>query len=391
ILGRMLKTVASYYETAISPAVQQTWDKLPKEKLITAAKIIGAAVILFKLYQAYQSYQALKQQVERQGTELNGRINTLNTDLKAANDEIGKLKVQLSKSQRKIAKIKKEMDETIGPLLFGVTSNPSVTGNGLDASAIVSTSPKSSSLDDDDDDIAPPQPAVTNHAPKTTSVESLRGSEGPSTNASNNLINNNNTEVDAVTKNPNEEMLELFKNQFPGKHLNCTYTHQDQTIETNFYEFLLKNFFRMNESPTCVFIEEQNSFTLTFENPKEVIVHDLPMAIWNKIWGISSILYYAMIPVLKLKPTVKISQTITVQFIQENAGTKMIFNDTGIALTPTLGYSGHLKSITIPNNPEEKLLIEGFHNFPYNKTGGPVLHQTFVETTSLFFSSDQEI
>jgi hypothetical protein len=387
----MLKTVASYYETAISPAVQQTWDKLPKEKLITAAKVIGAAVILLKLYQAYQSYQALKQQVERQGTELNGRINTLNTNLKAANDEIGRLKVQLSKSQRKIAKIKKEMDETIGPLLFGGTSNPSITGNGLDASVIVSTSPKSNSLDDDDDDIAPPQPAVTNQAPTTTSVESHTGSEGPSRNASNNLINNNNNYIDAVTKNSNEEMLELFKNQFPGKHLSCTYTHQGQTIETNFYDYLLNTLFRMNENPTCVFVEEQNSFTLTFENPKEVIVHDLPKAIWNKIWGVSSILYYAMIPVLKLKPTVKISQTITVQFIQENAGTKMIFNDTAISLTPTLGYSGHLKSITIPNTSEEKLLIEVFHNFPYNKTGGPVLHQTFVETTSLFFSSDQEI
>jgi hypothetical protein len=386
----MIKTIASYYETAISPAVQQTWDKLPKEKLITAAKVIGAAVILLKLYQAYQSYQALKQQVERQGTELNGRINTLNTNLKAANDEIGRLKVQLSKLQTKIAKIKKEMDETIGPLLFGGTSNTSITGNGLDASAIVSTSPKSNSLDDDDDDMTPPQPAVTNHA-TTTSVESHTGSEGPSTNASNNLINNNNNYIDAVTKNSNEKMLELFKNQFPGRHLNCTYTHQGQTIETNFYEFLLKTFFRMNESPTCVFIEEQNSFTLTFENPKEVIVHDLPKAIWTKIWGVSSLLYYAMIPVLKLKPTVKISQTITVQFIQENAFTKMIFNDTAISLTPTLGYSGHLKSITIPNTSEEKLLIEGFHNFPYNKTGGPVLHQTFVETTSLFFSLDQEI
>jgi len=92
----------SYYETVVSPAVQHAWDRLPKEKIVTAMKVVVTAAVLLGLYKMYRSIRSLQDRVQQLENKpaaekpnpsiesLQNRIQQLETDLAAAKDQITK-------------------------------------------------------------------------------------------------------------------------------------------------------------------------------------------------------------------------------------------------------------------------------------------------------------
>lgn len=88
--------------------LQRAWDILPKEKLVTTAKVVCAIVILYKLYSFYQSYQSLLTRVQK-----------LEDDKKKPNP----LQPLVEKLEKKLQQLKKDIKyiaENIIPS-FGTT------------------------------------------------------------------------------------------------------------------------------------------------------------------------------------------------------------------------------------------------------------------------------
>ncbi len=118
----MLKPIMSYYETVVSPAVQHAWDRLPKEKLTTGAKVVVAAAVLLGLFSMYRSIRSLQERVQQLENKpaaeqpnpsiesLQNRIQQLETDLAAAKDQITKFEDPIRfKIPREIEELKRQI------------------------------------------------------------------------------------------------------------------------------------------------------------------------------------------------------------------------------------------------------------------------------------------
>ena len=60
-----VKVFSMITSIAGNQTLQHAWEYLPKEKLLTTAKVVCAAIILYKIYSFYQSYQSLLARVQQ--------------------------------------------------------------------------------------------------------------------------------------------------------------------------------------------------------------------------------------------------------------------------------------------------------------------------------------
>ncbi|MGD0664695.1 MAG: hypothetical protein ABSA17_03065 [Rhabdochlamydiaceae bacterium] len=337
----MLKTVASYYETAISPVVHQTWDKLPKEKLITAAKVIGAAFILLKLYQAYQSYQALKDQVSQ-----------LSTKLKTANTEIDKLKklpndlTALAKKTGQLSTKFNRVDQSLKTLWEEYTG-------AISASCYGGNSARSFAVDDADvSAIQRPSPEATPEIEEEVSQEKTQ--------------------------------LELFCEKFPGSDLKCKVGSE----ETTFDKYFLQSFLGIDETTTCE-PGEDGWYTLTFQRePKDFIIKHLPHKEDQSQFeqGVRTA-FWALAKLITIK--FQLSNVVRLQIEKYKDATKIVLDPTAFSMSQGLDiwkYTAHFRSITIFDEPLDngyRFILEVEHNTSVPIKDASMDHQKFVELLEL--------
>jgi hypothetical protein len=346
----------SYYETVVSPAVQHAWDRLPKEKLATAAKVIGAAAVLLGLYNMYRSIRSLQDRVQQLENKpdakkpnpiesLQNRVQQLETDLAAE-------KQKSQQTEHKCNELKRRIDE-----LDDVFE----------------------SCDSDDDDIVFSQPPVTNPASTTTSVASLSGSEGTSTTTP------INTATPAAVASPTKTALQLFCEKFPGSDLQCMVGSE----QTTFAKYFLHNFLGIDNTTKCE-PDGNGWYTLTFQRePKEIIFNQLPhkddQSLFEK--GLRAA-FSGLAKIIKIK--FQLSNVVRLQIVKYKDATKIEFDPTAFSMCQGWSrwlYTAHLKSIAIFNAPLEngyRFLLEGEHNSSLtSEKSGFMDDQKFVELLEL--------
>ena len=111
----MINTIAE------NQTLQHAWDFLPKEKLVTTAKVVVAAIILYKLYAFYQNYQSLL-----------ARVQKLEADQKKPNP----LANRVQQLEEQLQQFKTEFEDAIAPMLsYGGSTQ---TSFAVDTSPILS-------------------------------------------------------------------------------------------------------------------------------------------------------------------------------------------------------------------------------------------------------------
>ncbi len=332
----MLKPIMSYYETIVSPAVQHAWDRLPKEKLATAAKVVVAAAVLLGLFKMYRSIRSLQNRIQQ------------------LEDKLAAEQQKNQQTEYKYNELKRRVDELDGDDVF-------------------------ESCDGDDDNLVLSLPPVTNSAPTITSVASLSGSEETSTTTP------INTATPAAVASPTKTALQLFCEKFPGSDLECTVGSE----KTTFAKYFLHNFLGIDNTTKCE-PDGNGWYTLTFQRePKEIIFNQLPhkddQSLFEK--GLRAA-FSGLSKIIKIK--FQLSNVVRLQIVKYKDATKIEFDPTAFSMCQGWSrwpHTAHLKSIAIFNAPLEngyRFLLEGEHNSSLtSEKSGFMDDQKFVELLEL--------
>jgi hypothetical protein len=319
----MLDRLRSSYVHSVTSAVQQAWICLSTGKLSSAKKVALCGAALFLLYQTYRAVQSLRGRAEK---------------LKPSTD---------NPLDQEISKTKTTHSETDG------TENKT------------STSEASSSETDESESEIDETEACSSESDTEENYESSEGEME--------TVKELPLSKEEETKPVKPTPLSKWKAAFPGNHIKVTY--QKESIFLS--DFLMKTLFRADELQTCQFNETTGKFNLTYRVPKILNVTQLPEAIKKEMgWKIKS----AVNALLKITPAGQISEKIEGQFVQTDKGTKIVLSETAFVLTPnTLKYTAYLKSILIPKEAKEKLVIDADHNSRMLGKSGQITSQLFAE------------
>ncbi len=324
----MIRTISSFFDY-FAPV----YRALPEIKLPGAKKaaLIGLACLaLYKLYNSFQS--------------LSNRVNELNKELAAAKEAI-----------KTLSKTNKTLSETNEGLNKQLQAKKTRTDD-------FHPSDKDNNLND-------------------TAEEAYFSAEEEEEKRSNRLEEPTPDPLFPVPAPATP--LDLFKTAFPGAHI--TITHQSS--ETTLSNYLMKTLFRIEKVTSCVFNQSAGTFTLSYNAPKGVTVTQLPQDIWDSMsWHIKLF----VTPLLNIVPEGQLSQKIEGNFVKTNKGTKIELNETSIFLMPnTLGYTGYLKSILIPQIATKQLCIEAEHNASQLDKVGYIDPQLFAKIIYLNFPDEK--
>ncbi len=341
----MLKPIYSFYQNTLAPIAQKGWEKIPTDKV---SDFFHKIVPTFaqSSWERFSSYKIpspkkvalftaglfVAYKIYQSFQSLNTRLSNLEKDNQALKNRIKALEEAKSNLERKIATLEKDFAD----------------------------------LED-----------IQMHSFDEELSEENEIPEQPPKQAQQIVAYDGKTALDTL--------VEKLKTTFPGKHIELNADKNRFTLA----DFLLQTLFRIEDITAVEFHQESQTFKLSYDSHQIVRVTQLPQIVWDRM---PYVIQGIVAPLLKTSPAAQISESITVTFTKTDQGIVMAFDAGAFTLSPNaLGYTAHLKSIIIPQNPQDDLIVHSEHNSKVGKKVGHVEALLFVEILQLNLQQGRQI